>query len=309
LRTQVWHYPSRSECLACHTSVGGWALGFNSAQLNRDLDYSGTQTNQIEALSLAGYFSGAPTNRHLLYALASATNEAVSLEYRVRSYLSANCGHCHQPGGVVSAQWDARIHTPGPQTGIINGSLHNHFGSPAQLVIAPGSVDNSILYQRIANLGSGHMPPLATSVVNAQAVALLARWITNDLPSHISYASWQSTYFGSTNAPVAAPLADPDLDWAKNYLEYLTGTIPTNAASGWGISIDASNGLANVIIPQVANRAIETQRTTNLFDANSWLPLNLPANAPFFPASPRVQIVSDTPPATPSYYRVRVFEP
>src|SRR6185436_4174145 len=27
LRTQVWHYPSRVECLQCHTTAGGFALG------------------------------------------------------------------------------------------------------------------------------------------------------------------------------------------------------------------------------------------------------------------------------------------
>src|SRR5207249_8261459 len=43
LRTQIWHYPSRAECLACHTTaaVGGVALGFNTPQLNRDFDYDG----------------------------------------------------------------------------------------------------------------------------------------------------------------------------------------------------------------------------------------------------------------------------
>ena len=36
VRTQVWRYPSRSECLVCHTPAAGYALGFNTAQLNRN---------------------------------------------------------------------------------------------------------------------------------------------------------------------------------------------------------------------------------------------------------------------------------
>ncbi|MEK7780672.1 MAG: PQQ-dependent sugar dehydrogenase [Verrucomicrobiota bacterium] len=309
IRTQVWHYPSRSECLACHTPHGGFALGFNTAQLNRDLNYGGTTTNQIEALRLAGYFGNSISNRYLLPALAPATDNAVSREYRVRSYLAANCAHCHQPGGIVSALWDARSATPGPQNGVINGPLNNNYGSTNNRVVAPGSLPNSILYQRVANLGSGHMPPLATSVVNTQAVALLAAWITNDLPNYVSYASWQSNYFGSTNLATAAQLADPDSDGAKNYLEYLTGTVPTNAASGWKVSIAASNSQVHVVIPQIANRAVEVQATTNLLNSNSWSALNLPANAPFFPASNRTTTVSEPPTTTPKYYRVRVFEP
>jgi uncharacterized repeat protein (TIGR03806 family) len=309
LRTQVWRYPSRSECLACHTPQGGFGLGFNTAQLNRDYGYGPTTTNQLEALRLSGYFSNTLSNRHLLPVGRNATDETVSREYRVRSYLDANCASCHQPGGVASTTWDARLATPGPYNNVINGPLHNNFGNPNARVIAPGSLANSILYQRVANLGAGHMPPLATSVVNTQAVALLAAWITNDLPSYVSYASWQSNYFGSTNAPAAAQLADADLDKAKNYLEYLTGTNPTNAASAWGVSLALSNGQALVVIPHPANRAVEVQRSTNLAEADSWSPLNVPANAPFFPATNRTTIVPDSLLGSPAYYRVRVFEP
>src|SRR5262249_41993338 len=41
VRTQVWHYPGRNECLICHTAptAGGQALGFNTPQLNRDFAY------------------------------------------------------------------------------------------------------------------------------------------------------------------------------------------------------------------------------------------------------------------------------
>ena len=310
LRTQMWHYPSRSECLACHTPFGGYALGFDTAQLNRDLDYSGTVTNQLEALQLAGYFSSSISNRHLLRALAHPTNDSVSFEYRSRSYLEANCSYCHQPGGIVSTIWDARISTTGPYNNIINGDVSNNYGNTNNRVIAPGSLANSVLFQRIANMGSSHMPPLATAVVNTQAVAILAAWITNELPTYVSYEAWQSNYFGSTNAPNAAKLADPDGDGAKNYLEYLTQTVPTNNASAWGISIATSNNNANVLIPQIANRALEIQTTTNLFNSNSWSTLNIPANAPFYPVSNRTAIVSEpAQPGNPRYYRARVFEP
>lgn len=306
---QVWHYPSRVECVQCHSPGSGFALGFSTWQLNRDLDYGGTTTNQLQALSLAGYLSNSVTNHYLLRALAHATNTAVSLEYRVRSYLEANCSYCHQTDSP-RALWDARITTPGPNNDIINGTLMNNFGDANNRVVVPGSLSNSVLFQRVANMGSSHMPPLATSVVNTEAVNLLAAWITNELPSYVSYESWQSNYFGSTNAANAAKLADPDNDGAKNYLEYLTKTSPTNAAAGWGISIATSNNNACVLIPQIANRAFEIQMTTNLFDSNSWNALNVPANAPSYPISNRTVLVTEpVSPGNPRYYRARVFEP
>lgn len=308
--TQVWRYPSRVECLVCHTPVGGFGLGFNTAQLNRDYDYSGVITNQIEALHLAGYFSNPVANRYLLPSLAPATNHAVSLEYRVRSYLAANCVQCHQPSGTAQALWDARISTPGPFNGIINGALNNNLGNPDNRVIVPGSISNSVLFQRIANFGPLHMPPLATSVINTQAVELLSAWITNELSGYQSYADWQLAYFNSTNAPNAQQLADADADGALNYLEYLTDTVPTNAASAWSISVGLSNGNVRLVIPQVANRAFEVQATTNLFDDSSWSPLNLPANAPSFPASNRTAVVEETlQPGATRFYRARVYEP
>jgi hypothetical protein len=248
------------------------------------------------------------TNRHLLRALAHATNSAVSLEYRVRSYFEANCSHCHQTDSS-RALWDGRITTPGYANDIINGPLANNLGNTNNRVIVPGSLANSILFQRVANMGSLHMPPLATTVVNSEAVQLLAAWITNELPSYISYATWQTNYFGSTNSPNAAQLADPDNDGSKNYLEYLTGKNPTNSASSWGISITSSNNAAHILSPQIANRAVEIQSTTNLFNTNSWTPLNTADNAPFFPITNRTTTVTEPIQSAPRFYRARVFEP
>ena len=154
------------------------------------------------------------------------------------------------------------------------------------------------------------MPPLATSVVNTQAVQLLSAWITNGLAGYQSFADWQLYYFGSTNAANAQPLADPDGDGAENYLEFLTATGPTNAAEAWGIAITQGPGSAQISIPQGANRAFEVQATTNLLSSNSWSALNLPANAPFFPNSNRTAILEEMLlPDPPRFYRARVFEP
>ena len=236
-----------------------------------------------------------------------ATNSAVSLKFRVRSYLAANCEQCHQPGGISSALWDARLSTPGPLTGIINGPLHNDFGNTDNRVIVPGSLADSVLFPRVANLGASHMPPLATSVINKEAVELLAAWITNDLPNYVSFAAWQSNYFGAANAPNAGPDDDADADGAKNYLEYLTQTNPTNWLDAWKISVELSNNTPQIIFPQVANRAFEVQETANLMNDDPWSPLDVPGNEPFFSSSNRTLTVEDSLNTdTNRFYRVRV---
>ncbi len=57
--TQTWRFPSRTECRICHTAVGGFALSFNTRQLNRTHTYGAQTLNQIGALSGAGYFHDA----------------------------------------------------------------------------------------------------------------------------------------------------------------------------------------------------------------------------------------------------------
>lgn len=50
-RKQTWHYPSRTECMACHTRAAGFVLGLTTEQLNKTHDYgNGMKLNQIEAL-------------------------------------------------------------------------------------------------------------------------------------------------------------------------------------------------------------------------------------------------------------------
>lgn len=176
-REQVWRYPTRSECLVCHTPIAGHALSFNTLQLNRDAFLGGGVTNQILALAASGHFTNGPASAADLPAYADAQDTSASIEYRARSYLSVNCVQCHQPGGPARGSWDARFTIPLDQAGIIDGLLEDVRGNPDNRVLVPGSPERSMLLTRISSLGPGQMPPLATSVVNTQAVALLREWI------------------------------------------------------------------------------------------------------------------------------------
>ncbi len=284
VRTQVWHYPSRSECLTCHTLLAGYALGFNTEQLNCDFTYPGGTGNQLRALNDAGYFTASVSGINTMPALANATNAAVSLDYRVRSYLAANCVHCHQPGGGALAGFDCRLTTPLSASGLMNGSLVNTLGDPANRVITPGSPVHSALLTRIANPGPDHMPPLATSVLNQEAIDLVNAWITGSATNYQSYADWQLSFFNSTNAPGSGPLEDPDHDGAINQLEYLTGTSPLQPGDAWGIQFSATGENAEIDFMRVANRGFEVQWTTNVAAGSSWKPLqsHVPANRPVF---------------------------
>lgn len=179
-RSQTWRYPSRAECLQCHTPVGGHALSFNTAQLNRTVNYGGTSANQLAALAAAGYFTTASVPApSTLPALAAADDTTATLEQRARSYLAANCVQCHQPGGAALGNWDARYSTPTANAGLINGTLIDYRGDAANRVVAPLDPAHSVMLARISVRGSGQMPPLASTELDSANIALLTAWINS----------------------------------------------------------------------------------------------------------------------------------
>ena len=309
IRTQVWHYPSRNECLQCHTHAGGLALGFHSPQLNRDYTHDGFTTNQIAAFAQAGYFNNPITNLHVLPALAPADDESVDLTYRIRSYLAANCAQCHQPGGPAQGSWDARITNPTSASGIINGLLSRPATNANALIVSPGSLENSELYRRISIESAGRMPPAASLMLDTNSINLVARWITNSLPHRLTFAQWQIQRFGATNAAGSGLLEDPDGDTAPNFLEYLTGSDPTQAGDGFRVDLSHPGGQPRIGFDQKAGVGYRIEWTTNIH-LSPWRPLDISGNQPFISATNRSRSVTDpTTASAPRFYRIQVFEP
>jgi hypothetical protein len=193
---------------------------------------------------------------------------------------------------------------------IVNGVLNNDGGDTNNRVVVPGSNDHSMMLSRISRRGQGQMPPLDSTVTDANAINLIASWITNSLPNYQSFASWQVTHFGSTNTPNAAADADPDNDRASNSLEYLVGTNPAQSGDAWDIGALRSVSTVEITFDQIANRGFEVQWADDLSSPVLWRTLDTPANRPFISATNFTATVSDSLSNSPArYYRVRVFEP
>ncbi|MBI3415310.1 MAG: PQQ-dependent sugar dehydrogenase [Verrucomicrobia bacterium] len=307
-RTQVWHYPSRSECRQCHTPIAGFALGFNTAQINRAHDFGGGQQNQLQAFSDAGYFSAPVTNLNNLPALADVSDNAASLEVRVRSYLAANCAQCHQPGGSARGYWDARFTTSSALDSVIDGVLVDNEGDARNRVLKPGSLVNSLLLHRLARLGPHHMPPLATTVVNQRAVDLIGQFTLDELRDPQSFYNWQIDNFGDPALPKAAADADPDGDGASNYLEYLAFSDPNSSTNGWSVGFQKVNSLTRITLPPIPARNLVVEWTTNLFAPASWQPLASQSERTFCPdGDPGVSIEDPNADGHQKYYRLRII--
>lgn len=179
VRTQVWFYPGRQDCLTCHTPVSGGVLGVKTRQLNRDFTYpNGNTDNQLREWSHAGLFDVTLADKEIaaFNKMVAVTDTRAPLELRARSYFDANCAQCHRPGGV-EAFFDARFDTPLKDQNLIEGPVANQFGLPGARIIVPGDTNKSILFRRMSIVGNQQMPPLAKNVVDEKAVAVVAGWI------------------------------------------------------------------------------------------------------------------------------------
>jgi len=177
-KKQTWHYPAPGECLQCHTNLAGGALAFNTWQLNGN---GKSTSNQIEQMARAGYFtkdSEIPEVK-TLGAFAKADDTSASLQWRVRSYLGANCMQCHRPGGGAPGMWDARPSVALSAAGIVNGPLNNARGDKDNRVIVPGDLSHSMIFKRLEAKDAPRMPPLATAELDPNGQNLIREWVNS----------------------------------------------------------------------------------------------------------------------------------
>jgi mono/diheme cytochrome c family protein len=178
-RTQRWYYPSRADCLVCHTTNAGLVLGVRTRQLNRDFTFpSGVTDNQLRSWNHIGLFEPGfdETSLATFPRLAGADDTSRSLSDRARSYLDANCAHCHRPNGTV-AYFDARYDTPEERQHLIGGRVLIDERIEDPRIVAPNDIWRSILYLRANTVEAFKMPPLAHNEIDVKSMALLRQWI------------------------------------------------------------------------------------------------------------------------------------
>ncbi len=176
-RDQLFHVPSASQCASCHADR---ALGFRSRQLDRTFEYGDGTRDQIAHFARIGLIDQRPP-AHVL--LSDPSGDA-PLAARARSYLDANCSHCHGEGGSAERTdlfWDLE-HTTRQElpscrtTRSIDGRDH---------VLVPGHPEQSAFLARMrAGNPRVHMPRGPAKLPDPAGIALLSAWVAS-LPAEI----------------------------------------------------------------------------------------------------------------------------
>ncbi|HXD85507.1 MAG TPA: hypothetical protein VN641_03375, partial [Urbifossiella sp.] len=141
--------------------------------------YGGVVANQLSTLEHLGIFDRKlPKPVEQLDKLVNPRDESADLDKRARSYLQANCSHCHRKWGGGNAEFQLLHTLPLAETGTIGVKPgQGAFDLKDPKLLVPGDPDRSMIYHRMTRLGLGRMPHIASSVVDEQAVALIRSWI------------------------------------------------------------------------------------------------------------------------------------
>ncbi len=275
-RTQRWHIPSRAECLVCHTSQAGYALSFNTRQLNRSYTINGFTGNQLDLFNDSGMFSNVIERPNVLPRHLRSDETAFPVEARVRSYLDVNCAYCHKSGGTAPTAWDGRASLTLDETGLLNGIPVSNGGNAANKLVIPGDLDHSVVYNRVAAAnGFSRMPPIASNETDPTSIALLTEWITQSLPARKTYTQWRQEKLGSLTSPASEPGADPDGDGRTNQQEFLAATDPLSGSSVFNATPSIVNGQFRLSFYAPENKSIQVESSSNL---SNWTLWDIPGN-------------------------------
>lgn len=178
--TTDYRIPSDGECFACHKiNEIGTPIGLKPQNLNHDITFSDGNKNQLQKLVDQGYLKSFPSN---IVSTVDYKDTSKPLDLRLRSYLDANCAHCHQDEARC---YYRPIRLPFSQTNLDDNIGICVFGdeeiSPTlQKIITPGNPTKSIMHYRIStNDESERMPLLGRTIIHDEGVALLEQYINS----------------------------------------------------------------------------------------------------------------------------------
>lgn len=177
-----YQIPSEGQCFMCHyLNNQNIPIGPKPQNLNFAIQYADGTQNQLEKLKSFGYLSGNLPST--INAIVNYNDASQSLDFRARSYLEMNCGHCHSTGGYAEFYPVRLKYNPTPNYNEMGFCLEpniNHWMIPEGVdhIIYPGDhAKSGIFYRMSSNDESFKMPMIGRTIVHEEAVNLISQWI------------------------------------------------------------------------------------------------------------------------------------
>ncbi len=173
--TTLWKVQNRAQCRSCHGRQNGGAVGFSLENLS---------DSQVDDFLRTGVLNRTPPPQWKVASMVSPHDLSQSLDSRARSYLAANCAHCHRRGGGGTVPADLSFSTDKGQMNVVDVEpSQGTFGITNAKVVASGRPLKSTLFYRMATSGSGHMPKLGHWDNDRAGLQLVYQWIASLKPT------------------------------------------------------------------------------------------------------------------------------
>ena len=189
--------PSVLDCRVCHEGDRVEVLGVSALQLSPDRDPNAPHAEpptpdmvDLRSLIRRGLLRAYPPEWGERLPRVEAKNATIRAAL---GYLHANCGNCHGPSNPLASLGMILRHSVAPgavgepalattldRTGefTIPGATRE-----SSVRLRPGDPTHSTILVRMSSRNPLHqMPPLGTKLADADAIALIRRWILDDLP-------------------------------------------------------------------------------------------------------------------------------
>ena len=177
-RTTEYRVPNTNDCKRCHGLDDVRLLGVRTRQLDRLSDAFGNE-NQIDALAARAFFESPPPSGARDH-LVDPEDQGAPIDARGRSYLDANCGHCHNK--TSAADWsglelDWGDHFPGV-LGVCKSPSSAGDTGGHRFDIVPGKPEQSVLLYRMQLTNSAYRMPEGSRMPDVRGIDVVAGWIT-----------------------------------------------------------------------------------------------------------------------------------
>ncbi len=176
--TTAYRIPADGECFACHKiNEIATPIGVKPQNLNHNIAYNGVSKKILQKLVEQGYLDSYPSS---IVSTVDYHDTTQPLDLRLRSYLDANCSHCHQDQARC---YYRQIRLSFSKTNIDSNigiclNADEQINPTIQKIILPGNFNNSVMHYRLStNTENQRMPLLGRTIVHDEGVELLEQWI------------------------------------------------------------------------------------------------------------------------------------
>jgi len=186
---QRWRVHSRTECLQCHNPWPETTLAFTPEQLHQP---EKGESSQWVALVREGFVEALngkrqPVEPEKCVRRPLSSSQSDPIAWRARSYLHANCAHCHQNGAGAAVALSLKItDTEQDLKAIGIGPSKGTLGIKDAKLITPGDDLSSVLLFRMASSSTGRMPHIGSREVDFVGVSLVSDWINGMANSELA---------------------------------------------------------------------------------------------------------------------------